>query len=142
MGQKANKTDIPPEEIRDILMNFKNIAVVGLSPKEDRPSYTVASYLQSNGFKIIPIRPSGPDILGEKVYPSLLDVPFEIDVVDIFRRPEAVLAIVEEAIKKSVKVVWMQEGIVNNEAAEMARKAGIKVIMDRCTKKDHQKLFG
>jgi len=142
MGQKENKRDVSPEEIKNILKDYKTIAVVGLSPEEDRPSYQVASCLQSKGFKIIPIRPLGDDILGEKVYPSLLEVPFEIDIVDIFRKPEAVLEIVKEAIGKRVKVVWMQEGVVNNEAAELAHKAGIRVVMDRCIKKDHQRLFG
>ncbi|MEW6614651.1 MAG: CoA-binding protein [Thermodesulfobacteriota bacterium] len=142
MGQKENDRDLLPREIKDILKNYKTIAVVGLSLKEDRPSYQVAYYLQSKGFRVIPIRPLGKDILGEKVYPSLLEVPFEIDIVDIFRKPEAVLEIVKEAIEKRAKVVWMQEGVINKEAAELARKAGIKVVMDRCIKKDHQNLFG
>ena len=133
--------DVSMEEIKDILTQSKNIAVVGLSPKEERPSFMVASYLQSKDFRIIPVRPLGADILGEKVYPSLLEIPFDIDVVDIFRKPDAVLDIVKDAIEKKVKVIWMQEGIVNNEAADMARRAGIKVIMDRCIKKDHQRLF-
>ena len=141
MGHKENMDNTPSDEIKDILINTKNIAVVGISSKEDRPSNIVASYLQSKGFRIIPVRPLGNDILGEKVYPSLLDVPFNIDMVDIFRKPDAVIGIVKEAIEKKVKVVWMQEGVINNEAAEMARNAGIKVVMDRCTKKDHQSLF-
>ena len=141
MGHKENMDNTPSDEIKDILINTKNIAVVGISSKEDRPSNIVASYLQSKGFRIIPVRPLGSDILGEKVYPSLLDVPFNIDMVDIFRKPDAVIGIVKEAIEKKVKVVWMQEGVINNEAAEMARNAGIKVVMDRCTKKDHQSLF-
>ena len=142
MEQKESKTDVSSEEIKDILENYKTIAVVGLSPKEDRPSYQVASYLQSKGFKIIPISPLGNDILGEKVYSSLLEVPFGIDVVDIFRKPDAVLEIVKEAIEKKVKVIWMQEGVINNEAAELAIKAGIGVVMNRCIKKEHERLFG
>ncbi len=142
MEQKESKTDVSSEEIKGILENYKTVAVVGLSPKEDKPSYQVASYLQSKGFRIIPIRPLGNDILEEKVYSSLLEVPFGIDVVDIFRKPEAVLEIVKEAIEKNAKVVWMQEGVINNEAAELARKAGIRVVMDRCIKKEHQKFFG
>ena len=142
MEQKESKTDVSSEEIKDILENYKTIAVVGLSPKEDRPSYQVASYLQSKGFKIIPISPLGNDILGEKVYSSLLEVPSGIDVVDIFRKPEAVLEIVKEAIEKKAKVVWMQEGVINNEAAELAIKAGIGVVMNRCIKKEHERLFG
>lgn len=142
MEQKENKTDASPEAIKNILENYKTVAVVGVSPKEDRPSYQVASYLQSKGFRVIPIRPLGNDVFGEKVYSSLLEVPFEIDVVDIFRKPEAVLEIVKEAIEKRAKVVWMQEGVINNEAAELARKAGIRVVMDRCIKKEHQNLLG
>ncbi|MFH1623827.1 MAG: CoA-binding protein [Pseudomonadota bacterium] len=141
MEPRENETSLPPQEMKNILTDSKTIAVVGLSPKEDRPSYVVASYLQAKGFRIVPIRPLGPDILGEKVYPSLVEVPFEIDLVDIFRKPEAVLEIVEDAISKKAKVVWMQEGVINREAAEMARKAGLKVVMDRCIKKEHQKLF-
>ena len=142
MEQKESKADVSSEEIKDILENYKTVAVVGLSPKEDRPSYQAASYLQSKGFRIIPISPLVNDILGEKVYSSLLEVPFGIDVVDIFRKPEAVLEIIKEAIEKKAKVVWMQEGVINNEAAELACKAGIRVVMDRCIKKEHQKLFG
>ena len=142
MVQEETKVNILPGEMKDILTNSKNIAVVGLSPKEDRPSHIVASYLQSKGFRVIPIRPLGSDILGETVYSSLLDVPFEIDIVDIFRKSEAVTEIVKDAISKKVKMVWMQEGIINNEAAEMASNAGIKVVMDRCIKIDHQRLFG
>ncbi len=110
--------------------------------EEERPSYIVASFLQLKGYRIIPVRPSGPDILGEKAYPNILEVPFDIDIVDIFRKPEAVLEIVKEAIEKKAKVIWMQEGVINEEAAEIAQKAGLKVIMDKCMKKEHQKIFG
>jgi hypothetical protein len=131
------------EEIKEILGKCKNVAVVGISPKEDRPSYGVASYLQSKGYRIIPVRPDGDTLLGETVYPSLTQIPkeIEIDVVDIFRRPEDVPPIVEEAIRRGAKVVWMQEGIVHEEAAARARRAGLKVVMDRCMKKDHQSLL-
>ncbi len=131
------------EEIKDTLRNFKTIAVVGISPKEDRPSYIVASYLKSNGYRIIPVRPDGDEILGEKVYHSLSEIPKEIgvDVVDIFRRPEDVPLVVEEAIHRGTKVVWMQEGIIHQEAGEKAEKAGLKVVMDRCMKKEHQRLL-
>jgi predicted CoA-binding protein len=131
------------EEIKEILTKCKNVAVVGISPKEDRPSYGVASYLQSKGYRIIPVRPDGDTLLGEKVYPSLTQIPkeIEIDVVDIFRRSEDVPPIVEEAIRRGAKVVWMQEGIVHEEAAARARQAGLKVVMDRCMKKDHQQFF-
>ena len=131
------------EEIREILGKCKNVAVVGISPKEDRPSYGVASYLQSKGYRIIPVRPDGDTLLGERVYPSLTQIPkeIEVDIVDIFRRPEDVPPIVDEAIRRGAKVVWMQEGIVHEEAAARARRAGLKVVMDRCMKKDHQSLF-
>ena len=131
------------EEIKKILSSSKTIAVIGISPKEDRPSYIVASYLKSKGYRIIPVRPDGEWILGEKVYPSLSEIPKEIgvDVVDIFRRSEDVPPIVEEAIQRGVKVVWMQEGVIHREAGEKAEKAGIKVVMDRCMKKEHQRLL-
>ncbi|OGP70204.1 MAG: CoA-binding protein [Deltaproteobacteria bacterium RBG_16_50_11] len=131
------------EEIREILAQCKNVAVVGISPKEDRPSYGVASYLQSKGYRIIPVRPDGDTLMGERVYPSLTQIPkeIEVDIVDIFRRPEDVPPIVDEAIRRGAKVVWMQEGIIHEEAAARARRAGLKVVMDRCMKKDHQRFF-
>jgi predicted CoA-binding protein len=131
------------EEIKDTLRSFKTIAVVGISPKEDRPSYVVASYLKSKGYRIIPVRPDGDEILGEKVYPSLSEIPKEIrvDVVDIFRRSEDVPPVVEEAIQRGAKMLWMQEGVIHKEAGEKAEEAGLKVIMDRCIKKEHQRLL-
>jgi len=131
------------EDIRKILSNFKIVAIVGISPKEDRPSYIVAFYLKSKGYRIIPVRPDGEEILGEKVYRSLTDIPKEIrvEVVDIFRRSEDVPPIVEEAIQRGAKVVWMQEGVIHEEAGEKAEKAGLKVVMDRCMKKEHQRLL-
>jgi predicted CoA-binding protein len=130
------------EEIKDILSAYKTVAVVGISPKEDRPSYMVASYLKSKGYRIIPIRPDGDMIIGEKVYHSLQEIPkeIEVDVVDIFRKSEDVPPIVEEAIQRRAKVVWMQEGIVNVESAVKAERAGLKVVMDLCIKKEHQRL--
>jgi uncharacterized protein len=134
---------VKDEEIKDILSSNKNVAVVGISPKEDRPSYLVASYLKSKGYRVVPVRPDGDSILGEKVYHSLSEIPGEIkiDVVDIFRKPEDVLPIVEEAVQRGAGVIWMQEGIVNEEAAAKAQKAGLRVVMDRCMKKDHQRLL-
>ncbi len=131
------------EEIKDILRNFKTIAVIGISPKEDRPSYIVAYYLKSKGYRIIPVRPDGDEILGEKIYRSLSEIPKEIkvEVVDIFRRSEDVPPVVEEAIQRGAKAIWMQEGVIHKEAGEKAEKAGLKVVMDRCMKKDHQRLF-
>jgi predicted CoA-binding protein len=131
------------QEIKEVLRSSKTVAVIGISPKEDRPSYGVASYLKSKGYRIIPVRPDGDKILGEKVYHSLTEIPreIEIDVVDIFRKSEDVPPVVEEAIHRGAKVVWMQEGIINQEACTKAEKAGLKVVMDRCTKKEHQRLL-
>ena len=131
------------EEIKEILRNVKTIAVIGISPKENRPSYIVASYLKSKGYQIIPVRPDGEEILGEKVYHTLSEIPKEIgvDVVNIFRRSEDVPPIVEEAIQRGTKVVWMQEGVLHKEAGGKAEKAGLMVVMDRCMKKEHQRLF-
>jgi predicted CoA-binding protein len=131
------------EEIKDILSACKTVAIVGISPKEDRPSYMVASYLKSKGYRIIPIRPDGDIILGEKVYHSLQEIPkeVEVDIVDIFRKSEDVPPIVEEAIQRRAKVVWMQEGIMNMEAAAQAERVRLKVVMDRCMKKEHQRLL-
>jgi len=131
------------EELKDVLSTCKTVAVVGISPKEDRPSYIVASYLKMEGYRIIPVRPDGDYILGEKVYPNLIEIPkeIEVDIVDIFRRSEDVPLIVEEAIQRRAKVIWMQEGVIHKEAGAEAEKAGIKVVMDRCMKKEHQRLL-
>jgi predicted CoA-binding protein len=140
---EAKERPMIDEDIKKILSNFKSVAVVGISPKEDRPSYVVASYLKSKGYRIIPVRPDGEEILGEKVYRSLTEIPKEIgvEVVDIFRRSEDVPPLVEEAIQRGAKVVWMQEGVIHKEAGEKAEKAGLKVVVDRCMKKDHQRLI-
>jgi len=131
------------EELREILTSCKTVAVVGISAREDRPSYIVASYLKSKGYRMIPVRPDGDVILGEKVYHSLMEIPKEvkIDLVDIFRRSEDVPPIVDQAIQQGAKVVWMQEGVVHQEAGAKAEKAGLKVVMDRCMKKEHQRLI-
>jgi predicted CoA-binding protein len=131
------------EELKEILAYYKTIAVVGISPKEDRPSYRVASYLKSKGYRIVPVRPDGDTILGEKVYPNLLEIPEEIkvDVVDVFRKSEDLPPVADEAIRRGAKVLWMQEGVVNKEAGSKAEKAGLKVVMDRCMKKEHQRLL-
>lgn len=125
---------------KEILNTSRVVAVVGLSPNPDRPSYRVASYLKEQGYKIIPVNPTTGEILGEVSYPDLSSIPETVDVVDIFRRSEEVPAIVEDAIKIGAKVVWMQEGIINEEAATRAREAGLLVVMDRCMLKEHQKL--
>ncbi len=124
----------------EILKNVKCIAVVGLSPKESRPSNMVARYLQQNGYKIVPVNPGQTEILGEPCYGTLKDIPFAVDLVDIFRKAEAVPAIVDDAIEIGARYVWMQLGITHTEAAEKAESLGIEVIMDRCIKVDHQTL--
>ena len=131
------------EELKKTLQQSKTVAVVGISPKPDRPSYIVAAYLKAKGYRIIPVRPDGEEILGEKVYHSLTEIPkaIEIDIVDIFRKPEDVPPVAEEAIRRGAKVVWMQEGITHPEAAGKAEKAGLKVVMDRCIKKEHHRLL-
>lgn len=126
--------------IEKILKESKTIAVVGLSPNPDRPSHGVSSYLQAQGYRIIPVNPTVEEVLGERSYPDLASVPEEIDVVEIFRRPEHIPAIVEAAIAKGVKAIWMQEGIVHEEAAAKAREAGLLVVMDRCMFKEHRRL--
>ena len=127
--------------IRKILRDAKTIAVVGLSPKPHRPSHQVASYLMEVGYTIIPVNPGQDAILGRTCYPNLRAIPTPVDMVDIFRRQETVLPIVEEAISIGAQFIWMQEGIINKEAAAKAESAGLTVIMDRCTKIDHMNLL-
>jgi len=126
----------------EILKSSRVVAVVGLSPKPERPSYTVASYLKKQGYRIIPVNPQAKEILGEPAYPDLASVPEPVDVVDIFRRSEDVPGIVDEAIKIGAKAVWMQEDVINEPAAAKAREAGVQVIMDKCMKKEHQRMRG
>lgn len=130
------------QTLRRILAEYKTIAVVGLSDKWHRPSNFAAKYLKDHGYKIIPVNPGQKEILGEKCYPSLLDIPEKVDVVDIFRKPEDVPPIVEDAIKIGAKVIWMQIGVINEEAAKRARDAGLEVVMNRCMKIEHARLFG
>lgn len=126
--------------IEEILRNSKTIAVVGLSPNPMRPSYDVARYLKEQGYCIIPVNPMVEEVLGEKSYPNLSAIPERVDVVDVFRRSEEVPAIVEEAIKIKAPVVWMQEGVIHEEAAARAQEAGLSVVMDRCMMVEHQRL--
>ena len=118
----------------------RTVAVVGLSSKPDRPSYKAASYLKKQGYKIIPVNPAEKEILGEICYPDLASIHESVDVVEVFRRSEEVPLIVEAAIRIGAKVVWMQEGIINEEAASRAREAGLTVVMDKCMRKEHLKL--
>jgi predicted CoA-binding protein len=129
------------EKIREILQKSRTVAVVGLSPNPERDSHEVARYLQEAGYKIIPINPKADEILGEKAYPDLASVPEKIDVVDIFRKPEHVPPIVDEAINAGARAVWMQLGVINEEAAKKAAEAGLDVVMDRCMLREHKRLF-
>jgi uncharacterized protein len=128
-------------EIKKILEQSNTIAVVGLSPKENRPSHIVGRYLLDVGYTVIPVNPGHNEILGRKCYPDLAAITEHIDIVDIFRRSEDVLPIVEDAIGIGAKVIWMQQGIINHQAATRAEEAGLTVIMDRCIKIDHNDLF-
>ena len=134
----------PDSYIRDILSSVRIIAVVGASQKWNRPSYFMAKYLQSKGYRIVPVNPGLVDqeILGEHVYASLKDIPFKIDMVDIFRNSEAAGPIAEEAVEIGADVVWMQLGVRNDKAAETAEKAGLKVVMNRCPKIEFSRLYG
>jgi predicted CoA-binding protein len=125
----------------NLLRSAKTIAVVGLSSRRSRPSYGVSEYMQSSGYRIIPVNPNETEILGEKAYASLDEVPGPVDIVDIFRRPEGVPEIVDAAIRIGAKGIWMQEGVVHEDAAAKARAAGLEVVMDKCILKEHRKML-
>jgi predicted CoA-binding protein len=131
----------PPsvDPIFDILTKYKTIAVVGLSSNPTRPSYGVTEYMQSSGYQIIPVNPNETDVLGEPSYANLEDIPQKVEIVDVFRRPEDVPPVVDAAIKVGAKVIWMQQGIANEPAAEKARSAGLTVIMDACILVEHKR---
>jgi len=131
-----------PDPIFELLQQAKTIAVVGLSDRPLRPSHGVSAYMQSCGYRIIPVNPTISEALGEKSYRSLLEVPMKIDIVNIFRRPEFVEEIADQAIQLKIPAVWMQEDVINEKAAEKAQRAGIFVIMDRCILKEHRARFG
>ncbi len=124
------------------ILNMKTIAVVGCSPKPERPSHYVAEYLRNVGYKIIPVNPGFQEILGEKCFPNLLAVPEPVDIVEIFRKSEEVFPIVQDAIKIKAKAVWMQDGVIHEAAAKLARDAGLKVVMDDCMLREHQRRQG
>ena len=125
----------------NLLRNAKTIAVVGLSSRRSRPSYGVSEYMQSRGYRIIPVNPNETEVLGEKAYSSLDEVPGQVDIVDVFRRSECVPEIVDAAIRIGARGVWMQEGVVHEEAATKARAAGLEVVMDHCILKEHRKML-
>lgn len=131
----------PDQDIKDLLAVSRNIAVVGLSPKENRPSNMVGRYLQEVGYRVIPINPGQSEILGAVSYPELNDVPEQIDIVNIFRRPEDTPPIVEQAVALGAKAVWMQQGVVNQDAAAIARNGELMCIMDFCIKIEHARLL-
>ena len=128
--------------MKDILLSAKTIASVGLSSNQEKESYWIVSYLKDQGYRIIPVNPTADEILGETAYPDLESVPETIDVVQVFRKPEDVPPVVDSAIRVGAKAVWMQEGIVNEEAAQKAREAGLQVVMDACMRVTHRRLIG
>ena len=130
-----------PEEIKKLLTTAKTIAVVGLSPDPDKPSHLVAKYLKGQGYKIVPVRPDVQEVLGEKAYASLKDIPFPVDIVDVFRKPENMPEVIDEALKINPKAIWMQSGISHAQAAKKASDAGIQVIEDHCMLIEHKKYF-
>jgi predicted CoA-binding protein len=127
--------------IAELLRSARTIAVVGLSSRVTRPSFGVSEYMQSQGYRIIPVNPRETEVLGEKAYPDLDAVPEQVDIVNVFRRPEFVPPIVDAAIRKGARAVWLQEGIVHETAAETARAAGLLVVEDRCILKEHRRLL-
>lgn len=134
-------TNPSPDEIHALLKRVKTIAVVGLSPRPDRPSHTVARALKRFGYRIVPVRPAVDEVLGERAYARLDDIPFAVDLIDVFRAPGHVPAIVEAAIAIGAKAIWLQEGVVNEPAAERAQAAGLMVVMNRCIYKDYVALM-
>ena len=129
-------------KLKEILSSAKTIASVGLSSNQEKDSYWVVSYLMEQGYRVIPVNPTATEILGEKSYPNLSAIPEKVDIVQIFRRPEDVPPVVDEAIKIGAKVVWMQEGISHEGAAQKAREAGLDVVMDACMRATHRRLIG
>ena len=124
------------QQKRELLERVQTIAVVGLSPKPERPSHRVAKFLQSCSYKVVPVRPAISTLLGEPVYKALNDIPFKVDLVNVFRASQYVPEIIEQCIQCGIKAIWLQEGVIHNEAAERAQKAGISVIMDECIYKE------
>jgi predicted CoA-binding protein len=136
------KKDDVSADIKKVLTTYRTVAIVGASTNPERPSHRVADFLKKEGFLVIPVTPNADKVVGEKAYPDLASIPVPVEVVDIFRRPEDVIPIVEEAIAVGAKAIWMQEGIINEEAAARARKAGLTVVMDHCMKKELLRKLG
>lgn len=129
------------DQLRTLLHEVKGIAVIGLSPNATRPSHRVAAAMQGFGYRIIPIRPAVAEVLGETAYPNLKELPVKPDLVDVFRAPEHVMPIVESCIELGIKAIWLQDGVINHQAAEKATSAGITVVMDRCIYRDYMQLM-
>ncbi|HUU73193.1 MAG TPA: CoA-binding protein [Burkholderiales bacterium] len=136
----SDNTDI--NTLRRILKESKTLAIVGLSANWYRPSFFAAKYLQEHGYRIIPVNPAYEEVLGEKCYPSLKDIPEKVDMVDCFRKSEDIEPLAEQAIEIGAKVLWLQLGVINEKAAKMARDAGLEVVQDRCVKIEHGRLYG
>ncbi|OYY94925.1 MAG: CoA-binding protein [Hydrogenophilales bacterium 28-61-23] len=130
-----------PAEIKSLLQRVKTIAVVGLSPKPDRPSFGVSQAMQRFGYRIVPVRPAVSEVLGEKAYARLADIPFPVDLVNVFREASAIPGVVEDVLAIGAPAIWIQEAIVHDEAAEKARAAGLTVVMDRCIYKEYVRLM-
>jgi uncharacterized protein len=131
-----------PGTIRTILSTTKTVAIVGLSPRSERPSYFVGSYLQSEGYRVIPVNPRATEILGQKSYPDLLSIPEPVDMVNVFRQPEECVEVAQQAVQIGAKTLWLQLRVVNLEAARIAEEAGLRVVMDRCVKIEHGRYSG
>jgi predicted CoA-binding protein len=128
--------------LRRVLHDCRTIAVVGLSAEWHRPSYFAAKYMQEHGYKIVPVNPKYPEILGEKSYPDLASIPFAVDMVDVFRKPQDCVPIAQQAVAIGAKVLWLQIGVINEEAQRIAEEADLTVVMDRCVKIEYARLFG
>jgi uncharacterized protein len=142
MSESTNLVLPTAAERLEILKNYKNIAVVGLSPNPYRPSHFVAIYMQAEGYNLIPVNPAATEIMGRKCYPSLGDIPEPVDIVDVFRKPSDVPPLVDDAIAIGAKVLWLQLGVIHEEAARRAQAAGLQVVMDKCIKIEHARFFG
>ncbi|MGD9319382.1 MAG: CoA-binding protein [Desulfobacteraceae bacterium] len=130
----------PSDEIMGILERSKKIAIVGLSPKQERDSHKVAKYLMENGYEIVPVNPGQKEILGQQCYKTLEEIPYPVDVADLFLNPARVPAVVDQSINKGIGIIWMQLGVIHHEAAKKAREAGVTVVMDQCIKQEHEKM--
>lgn len=134
-------TNPTPDQIRSLLQEVKSIAVVGLSPRPERPSYRVSRAMQGFGYRIVPVRPAVSEVLGEKAYATLSDIPEKVDMVDVFRAGDQIDPIIDECIALGIPRLWLQDGVINEAAAERARAAGITVVMDRCVWRDYMDLL-